>query len=235
MIEACEVHKAYRGGDGSQLPILRGLSLEVQRGECVAIMGASGAGKSTLLHLIGGLDRPDAGTVRVAGEEVSALQAKDAAAFRNRRVGFVFQFHHLLMDFNALENVMMPLWIRARRTVPCQDAALKLLAQVGLEERREHRPLALSGGEQQRLAIARALACEPPLLLLDEPTGNLDESNSARVQALLLHLNKVRDLTLLLVTHNPQLAAAMDRVFVLREGQLTSSATPLTASSAAAR
>ncbi len=214
------LHKSYRDGEGRQLHILRGLDLEVQRGETVSIMGASGAGKSTLLHLIGALDTPDQGSIVVDGQDVAALTPEAGARFRNQTIGFVFQFHHLLMDFTALENVMMPLWIRAGRTLPLGEQARALLGEVGLGERGSDRPAQLSGGEQQRLAIARAIANRPAVLLADEPTGNLDEETGRRVSELLLRLNRDHQLTLILVTHNPYFARQMSRTLMLELGQL---------------
>jgi lipoprotein-releasing system ATP-binding protein len=192
----------------------------VQEGETVSIMGASGTGKSTLLHLLGALDSPDEGTIEVDGYDVSHMDPRQGAAFRNQIIGFVFQFHHLLMDFTALENVMMPMWIRAGRTTASQQEALALLAEVGLEQRAQHRPAQLSGGEQQRLAIARAIANRPKLLLADEPTGNLDEETGNRVSDLLLRLNRDHHLTLILVTHNPRFAGRMASRYVLEMGLL---------------
>jgi lipoprotein-releasing system ATP-binding protein len=214
------LHKHYRDGEGRDLHILRGVSLTVEQGETVSIMGASGTGKSTLLHLLGALDSPDEGSIHVDAQDIARMDPQQGAAFRNRTIGFVFQFHHLLMDFSALENVMMPMWIRAGRTFAAQTEALALLREVGLEERAAHRPAQLSGGEQQRLAIARAIANRPKLLLADEPTGNLDEETGKRVSDLLLRLNRDYDLTLILVTHNPQFAGRMARRFVLELGHL---------------
>lgn len=215
-----DVHKSYRDGQGNRLHILRGVDLQVARGASVSVMGASGAGKSTLLHLIGTLDRADQGQILIDGQDVAGLGSDQGAHFRNETVGFVFQFHHLLMDFSALENVMMPLWIRAGRTVAAEAEAHALLAEVGLAERAGHRPAQLSGGEQQRLAIARAVANRPKILLADEPTGNLDEDTGTRVSDLLLRLNREHGLTLILVTHNAQLAARMARTYVLEHGRL---------------
>jgi lipoprotein-releasing system ATP-binding protein len=223
-IAVSDLHKHYLDGEGRALHILRGLNLEVSQGETAAIMGPSGAGKSTLLHLIGALDRPDQGGIEVGGRKVSQLDSEEAAKFRNETVGFVFQFHHLLMDFTALENVMMPMWIRAGRTGAVEAKARQLLDQVGLAERASHRPAQLSGGEQQRVAIARAIANGPRILLADEPTGNLDEDSARQVADLLLDLNRQQGLTLLLVTHNPQLAARMSHTFVLEHGRLRSAA-----------
>lgn len=219
-IRAKSLHKRYRDGKGNVLHILRGLELTVSEGESVSIMGASGAGKSTLLHLLGALDRADAGSIELAGVSLETLNEEDQASFRNQTVGFVFQFHHLLMDFNALENVMMPMWIKAGRTLPLQEEARRLLSQVGLEKRAHHKPSELSGGEQQRLAIARAIANGPRILLADEPTGNLDENNATRVADLLLELNRDRGLTLVLVTHNSHFAARMSRQYVMEHGVL---------------
>lgn len=219
-IRAKSLHKRYRDGKGNVLHILRGLELTVSEGESVSIMGASGAGKSTLLHLLGALDRADAGSIELAGVSLETLNEEDQASFRNQTVGFVFQFHHLLMDFNALENVMMPMWIKAGRTLPLQEEARRLLTQVGLEKRAHHKPSELSGGEQQRLAIARAIANGPRILLADEPTGNLDENNATRVADLLLELNRDQGLTLVLVTHNSHFAARMSRQYVMEHGVL---------------
>ncbi len=223
-IAISDLHKQYLDGEGRVLHILRGLDLQVPQGETAAIMGPSGAGKSTLLHLIGALDRPDRGGIEVGGRQIAQFGAEEAARFRNETVGFVFQFHHLLMDFTALENVMMPMWIRAGRTGAMQSKARTLLSQVGLADRSEHRPAQLSGGEQQRVAIARAIANGPKLLLADEPTGNLDEESARHVTELLLDLNRREGLTLVLVTHNPQLAARMSHTFVLELGRLRSAA-----------
>jgi len=214
------LHKSYRDVRGQALHILRGLTLQVAEGQTVSIMGASGAGKSTLLHLLGALDTPDEGEIHVGGLEVGRLDDEQGARFRNETIGFVFQFHHLLMDFSALENVMIPMWIHAGRTVPRQAEAMALLEQVGLSERALHKPAELSGGEQQRLAIARAIANGPRILLADEPTGNLDEATGARVEELLLRLNTEHGLTLMLVTHNPVFAARMAHRYVLEHGQL---------------
>jgi lipoprotein-releasing system ATP-binding protein len=214
------LHKHFRDGRGTDLHILRGVALDVAEGDSVSIMGASGAGKSTLLHLLGALDAPDEGLIRIGGREIGRLDDESAARFRNETIGFVFQFHHLLMDFDALENVMIPMWIRAGRTLPLEREARALLEQVGLDERAHHRPSALSGGEQQRLAIARAIANGPRILLADEPTGNLDEGTGRRVEELLLRLNAEHALTLILVTHNPQFAARMNRTYVLEAGLL---------------
>lgn len=219
-ISVQSVHKEYLDVEGKRLQILKGVGLSVKKGESVSIMGASGAGKSSLLHLIGTLDHVDQGSIFIDGEEVSGLSQEKSAQFRNQTIGFVFQFHHLLMDFNALENVMIPMWILHGSTLPLEDKAMALLESMGLQDRATHKPSQLSGGEQQRLAIARAIANEPKILLADEPTGNLDEETGERVAELLLNLNKNKGLTLILVTHNPQLAARMGRHFLLEHGQL---------------
>jgi len=219
-IQATGLHKHYRTGEGHDLHILRGVDLSVAAGHTVSIMGASGAGKSTLLHLLGGLDTPEEGELRIGGVVLSTLGEEPLARFRNEGIGFVFQFHHLLMDFTALENVMMPMWIKAGRTLPLEREARDWLAAVGLEDRATHKPAQLSGGEQQRLAIARAIANRPRLLLADEPTGNLDEETGSRVGDLLLKLNSEFGLTLVLVTHNPQFAARMTHRLMLEHGRL---------------
>jgi lipoprotein-releasing system ATP-binding protein len=200
--------------------VLKGLELEVAAGETVAVVGASGVGKSTLLHIIGTLDRPSAGQVSVGGKEVFALGDEALAAFRNRHIGFVFQFHHLLPEFTALENVMMPALIARWKADRAQAAAAELLREVGLADREGHRTGELSGGEQQRVAVARALVLGPRLLLADEPTGNLDERTGGRVQELLLRLNQQRGLTTLVATHNEGLASSLGRRVRLAEGRL---------------
>ena len=215
-----DLHKNYRDGKGNVLRILRGIDLEIDREDTVSIMGASGAGKSTLLHLIGALDHSQRGSIRIGGVELSQLSGEKSAQFRNETIGFVFQFHHLLMDFSALENVMMPMWIKARRTKDYQHVALGLLEEVGIADRAHHKPSQLSGGEQQRLAIARAIANQPKILLADEPTGNLDEETGGKVSELLRRLNRELGLTLILVTHNHRFASQMARQYVLEQGKL---------------
>jgi len=206
---------------GSQrIHVLRDLQLDVAEGEMVAVIGASGVGKSTLLHLLGGLDRPDGGEISVAGTQLSSMNDATLVAFRNRHVGFVFQFHHLLPEFSALENVEMPM--RIARS-PLDDAARRatdLLSRVGLAERLVHRPGMLSGGEQQRVAVARALVMNPALLLADEPTGDLDETTAESLHGLLREMHAERKLTSIIATHNPRLAAACDRVLRLEQGRL---------------
>jgi lipoprotein-releasing system ATP-binding protein len=204
----------------ARIAVLRGLDLAVQSGEMLAIVGASGVGKSTLLHVLGGLDTLDAGQVRVGEARIDQMSDEARVAFRNRHVGFVFQFHHLLPEFSALENIEMPLRIAGRAADDREREATALLERVGLAERSSHRPGALSGGEQQRVAVARALVCRPALLLADEPTGNLDETTAADLHGLLRDMHREHGLTSIIVTHNPVLAGACDRVLRLEGGRL---------------
>ncbi|MCB2185061.1 MAG: ABC transporter ATP-binding protein [Deltaproteobacteria bacterium] len=204
------LRKVYQG-PSEEIEVLHDLDLEVQAGETVAIVGASGVGKSTLLHIVGTLDRPTSGQVLVNGQDVFSLDEKALAAFRNRHIGFVFQFHHLLPEFTALENVMMPALIARWERRQALDAATRLMVEVGLAHRLGHRVTELSGGEQQRVAVARALVLGPSLLLADEPTGNLDEATSDKVHELLLRLNVETGLTTLVATHNERLAEALGR------------------------
>ncbi len=219
-VEARELHKVFLGGDGRELNVLGGVNLRVESGETVAIVGSSGAGKSTLLHLLGGLDRPTSGDVFLGGREISEADGDELARIRNRGVGFVFQFHHLLREFSALENVMMPCLIAGQSRRASEERARELLTLVGLDERLTHRPSQLSGGEQQRVAVARALAVEPPLLLADEPSGDLDTHTSEDLHDLLFHLRDSQGLGMVLVTHNTELAGRADRILELRDGQL---------------
>lgn len=219
-IVARDLHKTYIGGDGRPLQVLSGTDLELLPGESVAIIGESGSGKSTLLHLLGGLDRPSAGEVRVGGHEIHALGEDELSRVRNETIGFVFQFHHLLSEFSVLENVMMPQLIAGRRPREAADRARELLARVGLSGRLEHTPGQLSGGEQQRVAVARALSNRPLVLLADEPSGNLDPSTSERLHELLFEVCNAEESSMVLVTHDHSLAARADRVLELRDGRL---------------
>jgi lipoprotein-releasing system ATP-binding protein len=220
ILEAHGVRKVYRGGDGSIIDVLSGVDLTVGRGEFVAIVGASGSGKSTLLHLLGALDTPTDGTVLLDGHSYAELGPEALAAVRNRQIGFVFQFHHLLREFTALENVMMPLLIAGESEDRARSRAEELLAAVGLAGRMSHRPAALSGGEQQRAAVARALAADPLVVLADEPSGNLDNANSERLHQLFARLSREFETALVVVTHNRQLASRADRVLSLEGGRL---------------
>jgi lipoprotein-releasing system ATP-binding protein len=218
-IDVSNLTKSYPVG-GTRLAVLKGLDVSLERGEMVAIVGASGVGKSTLLHVVGGLDSADEGTVRVGDTTLTALSDADLVAYRNRHVGFVFQFHHLLPEFSALENAEMPMRIARRPASERSQRAAELLQRVGLEPRLAHRPGMLSGGEQQRVAIARALVMEPTLLLADEPTGDLDEHTADALHDLLREMHRERGLTSIIATHNMRLAAACDRVLRLEDGRL---------------
>jgi lipoprotein-releasing system ATP-binding protein len=206
--------------EGRSLEVLKGIDLEIGSGEMVTIVGPSGAGKSTLLHLIGTLDLPTEGRILYGGRDVTRLGSSDLAEFRNRSIGFVFQFHHLLPEFTALENVMMPGLIQGGRRL--EDRARELLGEVGLSERLTHRPGELSGGEQQRVALARALLMEPKLVLADEPTGNLDSQTSDSVQSLIFDLNRRHGITFLIVTHSRDFAAMMPRQVSMKDGRIDS-------------
>lgn len=221
VLEAVDLAKTYMGGDGGLITVLDGVNLQVARGEMVAIVGASGAGKSTLLHLLGALDRPTRGAVSIAGERIEERTDEELSALRNRRVGFVFQFHHLLREFSALENVMMPLRIAGWADQRARGRAEELLSRVGLAGRMSHRPSELSGGEQQRTAVARALAIDPAVLLADEPSGNLDHLNSARLHDLFVELSRDLEIAMVVVTHNRSLALRADRALLLEDGRLT--------------
>jgi lipoprotein-releasing system ATP-binding protein len=220
ILEAAGLRKVYRGGDGNPIEVLASVDFGIDRGEFVAIVGASGSGKSTLLHLLGALDTPTGGTVQLAGRSYESESAEGLAAIRNRRIGFVFQFHHLLREFTALENVMMPLLIAGEPDSRARSRAEELLAAVGLAGRMSHRPNQLSGGEQQRAAVARALAADPLVVLADEPSGNLDSGNSERLHQLFAHLSREFETALVVVTHNRLLAARADRVLSLEGGRL---------------
>lgn len=220
VLEATDLAKSYVGGDGGTISVLDGVYLQVERGQMVAIVGASGAGKSTLLHLLGALDRPSRGSVRIADEAVDGLSDEELSLLRNRKVGFVFQFHHLLREFSALENVMMPMRIAGIDEPRARQIAADLLERVGLGQRMSHRPSELSGGEQQRTAVARALAMDPVVLLADEPSGNLDHANSERLHDLLVELSRDLEIAMVVVTHNQSLASRADRVLLLEDGRL---------------
>lgn len=219
VLEARDLVREFREGD-TTLRVLDGLSLTIRAGECIAIVGASGSGKTTLLQILGGLDRPTAGEVRIQGRDIHALGEAERGALRNRTMGFIYQFHHLLPEFSALENVAMPLLVRRMPVSEARERAAAVLQEVGLAERLTHKPHQLSGGERQRAAVARALVTQPALVFADEPTGNLDGRNAEQVFELLLRLNRERQTSLVIVTHDLRLAARMDRVLTLHQGKL---------------
>jgi len=220
VLEAHDVYKSYIGGDGNEFHVLHGVNLSVPRGEMVAVVGASGAGKSTLLHVLGALDKPTRGYVVIGGEPVHGRDETQLGELRNRTVGFVFQFHHLLREFSALENVMMPLRIGGKSVEEARNRAAELLARVGLSARMTHRPSELSGGEQQRTAVARALAMDPHVLLADEPSGNLDRSNAEMLHELLHQVVIDLEIGMVVVTHSRSLAARANQVLLLESGRL---------------
>ncbi len=219
MVAVQQLYKSF-ATPGGIIEVLRGIDLKIKRNERVAVVGTSGAGKTTLMHILGGLDVPTSGEVRVEGEKLFGLRGHSLDAFRNRTVGFVFQFHQLLPEFSALENVMMPRLIAGETRKQAAEKATEILSEVGLVHRLTHKPGALSGGEQQRVAIARALINEPQLLLADEPTGNLDTGTSDEILALLNRMHASRGLTMVVVTHNLPLAASLDRTLKIEDGVL---------------
>jgi lipoprotein-releasing system ATP-binding protein len=220
-VSATGINKSYHVGS-NRLHVLRDLDLAVERGEMVAVVGASGVGKSTLLHLLGGLDRMDSGSIRIGETDLSALPDSELVTFRNKHIGFVFQFHHLLPEFNALENAEMPLRIARRERDQARARATAVLERLGLRDRVTHRPGMLSGGEQQRVAVARALVTEPSVLLADEPTGDLDERTAEALHAVLREMHRERQLSSIIATHNMRLAASCDRILRLEDGRLLS-------------
>jgi lipoprotein-releasing system ATP-binding protein len=215
LVKATGIQKSY-----GTLQVLKGIDIEVHQGEIVAIVGASGAGKSTLLHIVGTLDRPDAGKVMLKEKDVFAYTSKNLAAFRNKSIGFVFQFHNLLPEFSALENVMMPGWIAGQAQQEVKQRAVELLTMLGLAHRMEHKPSELSGGEQQRTAVARALINDPALVLADEPSGNLDSKNAEELHQLFFTLREKMNQTFIIVTHNQEFARMADRIVELKDGMV---------------
>ena len=220
ILEGRNIRKTYYQEDGSELRILEGVDVAINAGETVAVIGASGAGKSTLLHLLGGLDRPTSGDVLLDGRNLAALSERELASVRNERIGFVFQFHHLLRDFSALENVMMPLLIGGIGRGPAAEKANQLLSGVGLAQRTSHKASQLSGGEQQRVAVARALANDPVVVIADEPSGNLDTHTGEQLHELFFRLRDEHGMALVIATHNRDLAERADRILHMKEGQL---------------
>jgi len=215
MLEATGIFKNY-----GTLPVLRGVDISINKGEIVSIVGSSGAGKSTLLHILGTLDKADKGRISLAGKQVELLSGKKLAAFRNKEIGFVFQFHHLLPEFTALENVCIPGWIAGTKKKDVLKKANDLLETLGLKDRLENKPAELSGGEQQRVAVARALINNPSIIMADEPTGNLDSTNAKELHNLFIHLREQFNQTFLIVTHNEELAQLSDRTLHMKDGKM---------------
>ncbi len=220
ILEARDITKTYNGRDGNPLTVLDNTSIAIEKGSIVTIVGASGCGKSTLLHILGGLDRPDSGTVLWQEESIYNMGKEVLAKFRNKNLGFVFQFHHLLPEFTAIENIMMPALIGNATEQEAKEKALILLRDFGIADRAEHRPTQLSGGEQQRVAMARALINDPDLILADEPTGNLDERNTEILLDLLYDIRRKKDVSILLITHEKNIAERSDLVYELSHGKL---------------
>jgi lipoprotein-releasing system ATP-binding protein len=216
MLQANNIHKQY-----GTVQVLKGVDIDIKKGEIVSIVGSSGAGKSTLLHILGTLDKPDQGTIKLNGSQITGFSDRQLAAFRNQYIGFVFQFHHLLPEFTALENVCIPGWISRKPTAEIEERARKLLKHLGLEHRIENKPQALSGGEQQRVAVARALINDPQIIFADEPTGNLDSVNARELHELFFRLRDEFSQTFLIVTHNEELAQMSDRLLHMKDGKMT--------------
>ena len=215
MLTGKNIYKTY-----GAVPVLKGVDISIERGEIVSIVGSSGAGKSTLLHILGTLDKADKGEVKMNNVPVSSLQGKKLAAFRNKHIGFVFQFHHLLPEFTAIENICIPGWLAGRRKKEVEEKAAEWLSNLGLKDRTENKPNQLSGGEQQRVAVARALINNPSIVFADEPTGNLDSVNAKELHQLFLDLRKKFNQTFLIVTHNEELAKLGDRVLYMKDGKI---------------
>lgn len=218
ILEGIDLHKSFQTG-AARLDVLKGVNLKVYRGEMVAVIGASGVGKSTLLHILGALDRPDKGNVNLNGTDMFSLDDRELAHLRNETIGFVFQFHHLLPEFTALENVIMPKLIAGEEMDDIKEKGESILAEVGLADRKDHRPGELSGGEQQRVAVARALVNDPQILVADEPSGNLDKDNKENLHQLLTTLNRNRRQTVILATHNQELSQRATKVYRLKDGK----------------
>lgn len=218
LLEGKGIHRSFQTG-GERLHVLKGVDIEIYRGEMVAVVGESGVGKSTLLHILGTLDRPDQGMVRLNSKDIFSLSDQKLANFRNESIGFVFQFHHLLPEFSALENVMMPKLIAGKNENEVIDKAKEILKEVGLSDRANHRPGELSGGEQQRVAVARALVNQPQVVIADEPSGNLDKKNKDELHQLFLDLNKRKNQTFIIATHNLELAKMAHRIYRLKDGK----------------